>query len=100
MQDLLITMERVKRRLNPRLELIGILPTLYKQRALHSQEVLAAVKKKYGDKVYDFWVTDSIRFAETPLAGQSILSYARESDGAKSYRALAAKIVENHRAPD
>jgi len=100
MQELLITMERVKRRLNPRLELIGILPTLYKQRALHSQEVLAAVKEKYGDKVYDFWVTDSIRFAETPLAGQSILTYARESDGAKAYRSLAAKVIEDHRVPD
>ncbi|TMC99138.1 MAG: ParA family protein [Chloroflexi bacterium] len=97
MQELLITMERVKRRLNPRLELIGILPTLYKSRALHSQEVLAAVKEKYGDKVYDFGVTDSIRFAETPLAGMSILQYAKESDGAKAYRALAAKVMENHR---
>src|SRR5229473_2168611 len=97
MQELLITMERVKRRLNPRLELIGILPTLYRARALHSQEVLAAVREKYGDKVYDFGVTDSIRFAETPLAGQSILQYAKDSDVAKSYRALAAKVMENHR---
>src|SRR6266849_4050747 len=97
MQELLITMERVKRRLNPRLELIGILPTLYKSRALHSQEVLAAVREKYGDKVYDFGVTDSIRFAETPLAGQSILQYAKDSDGARSYRALAARVMENHR---
>jgi chromosome partitioning protein len=97
MQELLVTMERVKRRLNPRLELIGILPTLYKHRALHSQEVLAAVREKYGDKVYDFGVTDSIRFAETPLAGQSILQYAKESDGAKAYRALASKVMENHR---
>src|SRR5260370_35268270 len=79
MQELLTTMERVKRRLNPRLELIGILPTLYRARALHSQEVLAAVREKYGDKVYDFGVTDSIRFAETPLAGQSILQYAKDS---------------------
>jgi chromosome partitioning protein len=100
MQELLVTMERVKRRLNPRLELIGILPTLYKHRALHSQEVLAAVREKYGDKVYDFWINDSIRFAETPLAGQSILTYARESEGAKSYRALATKVMENHRVPD
>src|SRR6266576_1032928 len=100
MQELLITMERVKRRLNPRLELIGILPTLYKSRALHSQEVLAAVKEKYGDKVYDFGVTDSIRFAETPLAGMSILQYAKESDGAKAYRSLAAKVIEDHRVPD
>ncbi len=97
MQELLVTLERVKRRLNPRLELIGILPTLYKHRALHSQEVLQAVREKYGDKVYDFAVTDSIRFAETPLAGQSILQYAKDSDGAKSYRALAAKVMENHR---
>jgi chromosome partitioning protein len=97
MQELLVTMERVKRRLNPRLELLGILPTLYKQRALHSQEVLAAVREKYGDKVYEFGITDSIRFAETPLAGQSILQYAKESDGAKSYRALGAKVMENHR---
>jgi chromosome partitioning protein len=97
MQELLITMERVKRRLNPRLELIGILPTLYRARALHSQEVLAAVREKYGDKVYDFGVTDSIRFAETPLAGQSILQYAKDSDGARSYRALAARVLENHR---
>ena len=96
MQELLVTMERVKRRLNPRLELLGILPTLYKQRALHSQEVLAAVREKYGDKVYEFGITDSIRFAETPLAGQSILQYAKESDGAKSYRALGAKLMENH----
>jgi chromosome partitioning protein len=99
MQELLITMERVKRRLNPRLELIGILPTLYKSRALHSQEVLAAVKEKYGDKVYDFGVTDSIRFAETPLAGMSILQYAKDSDGARSYRALATRVLENHRQP-
>jgi chromosome partitioning protein len=100
MQELLVTMERVKRRLNPRLELIGILPTLYKHRALHSQEVLAAVREKYGNKVYDFWVTDSIRFAETPLAGQSILTYAKESDGAKAYRALATAVMQNHRVQD
>ena len=97
MQELFVTMERVKRRLNPRLELIGILPTLYKSRALHAQEVLAAVREKYGDKVYEFGVTDSIRFAETPLAGQSILTYARESDGARTYRALAVRVMENHK---
>src|SRR5205807_2579869 len=68
--------------------------------ALHPQEVLAAVREEYGNKVYDFGVTDSIRFAETPLAGQSILQYARESDGAKAYRALAVKVMENHRVQD
>src|SRR5258708_6877278 len=62
-----------------------------------AQEVLAAVREKYGDKVYEFGITDSIRFAETPLAGQSILTYAKDSDGARSYRALGAKVIENHR---
>ena len=55
------------------------------------------MREKYGDKVYDFGITDSIRFAETPLAGQSILTYAKDSDGARSYRALGAKVIENHR---
>src|SRR5260370_7267697 len=80
MQELLITMERVKRRLNPRLELIGILPTLYRARALHSQEVLAAAREKYGDKVYDFGVTASIRFAAQPRAGPYILPDATDAD--------------------
>ena len=45
-------------------------------------------------------MTDSIRFAETPLAGQSILKYAQESDGARAYRMLAAKVLENHKGHD
>src|SRR5947208_7778945 len=97
MQELFVTMERVKRRLNPRLELIGILPTLYKSRALHAQEVLAAVREKYGDKVYEFGVTDSIRFAETPLAGQSILTYTRESDVAVTYRASDVRAMRRQK---
>jgi len=58
------------------------------------------VREKYGSKVYDFWITDSIRFAETPLAGQSILTYAKESDGAKAYRSLATAVLQNHRVQD
>src|SRR5260370_24800690 len=56
MQKLLVTMERVKPRPNPPLELIGILPTLDKHRALHSQEVLAAGWGRYGSKVVNFAV--------------------------------------------
>src|SRR5207237_10862005 len=53
MQELFVTMERVKRRLNPRLELIGILPTLYKSSALHAHEVAAAAREKDGKQEYD-----------------------------------------------
>src|SRR5260370_34181276 len=64
MQELFVTLERVKRRLNPRLELIGILPTPDKQRALHSQAVLAPVRQKDAGKVCESGVTQCNPLAE------------------------------------
>jgi chromosome partitioning protein len=84
----------VRAKLNPGLTIAGILPTIYKPRTLHSQEVLDLVKENYGAQVFDVRVDASIRFAECPLAGQSILQYADNSPGAKSYRALAAQVLE------
>lgn len=99
MQQLLKTIDRIRAKLNPRLRVAGILPTIYKARTLHSQEVLQLVKQHFGDKVYDFAIRDSIRFAESPLAGQSILQYSGQSDGARSYRQLADAVLagSNHR---
>jgi chromosome partitioning protein len=97
MQQLLNTVDRVKAKLNPRLKVAGILPTIFKARTLHSQEVLQAVKDHFGTIVFDFAIKDSIRFAESPLAGASILQYAGSSDGAQSYRALAEAVMGNHR---
>jgi chromosome partitioning protein len=97
MQQLLNTVDRVKAKLNPKLKVAGILPTIFKARTLHSQEVLQAVKDHFGTIVFDFAVKDSIRFAESPLAGASILQYAGHSDGAQSYRALAEAVMGNHR---
>src|SRR5205807_9584436 len=88
MQQLQRTIDRVRAKLNNKLHIAGILPTIYKSRTLHSQEVLDLVKGAYGDMVFNITVDASIRFAETPLAGQSILQYAPSSPGAKSYRAL------------
>ena len=93
MQQLLKTIERIRAKLNPKLRIAGILPTIYKARTLHSQEVLGLVKQHFGDKVYDFAVRDSIRFAESPLAGQSILQYSGQSDGARTYRLLAESVL-------
>jgi chromosome partitioning protein len=98
MQLLFNTIERVRLKLNPRLRIHGILPTIHKSRTLHSQEVLELVKDRYGDLVYPVTVKDSIRFAETPLAGMSILQYAPTSDGANSYRTLARQVILNHEA--
>jgi chromosome partitioning protein len=100
MQQLLHTIDRIKAKLNPKLKVAGILPTIYKGRTLHSQEVLQLVRDHYGDTVFPFAVKDSIRFAESPLAGQSILQYAGASDGARAYRELAQAMLGNHRSAD
>ena len=99
MQQLERTIERVRAKLNSKLHISGILPTIYKSRTLHSQEVLDLVKGHFGKMVFDITVDSSIRFAETPLAGQSILQYAPASAGAKSYRALAKAVVKMDEAP-
>ncbi|MDQ6773010.1 MAG: AAA family ATPase [Candidatus Dormibacteraeota bacterium] len=93
MQQLQRTVDRVRAKLNPRLRVGGILPTIYKARTLHSQEVLQLVREHYGDLVYDFVIKDSIRFAEAPLAAASILRYAANSDGARAYRQLADAVL-------
>ena len=93
MQQLQRSIERVRNKLNPKLHVAGILPTIYKSRTLHSQEVLSLVKEAYGDEVFPFFVKDSIRFAECPPAGRSILEYASDTDGARAYRELADKVL-------
>jgi chromosome partitioning protein len=98
MQQLQRSVERVRVKLNPKLHVAGILPTIFKARTLHSQEVLELVRQHFGDLVYDFAVNDSIRFAESPLAAVSILQYASSSAGAQAYRRLAEAILNNNHA--
>ncbi|HET9051163.1 MAG TPA: AAA family ATPase [Candidatus Dormibacteraeota bacterium] len=99
MQQLRRTIERVRAKLNPRLVVDGILPTLFKPRTLHAQEVLELVREHYGSEVYDLRVDSSIRFAECPLQGESILQYASGSPGARAYRQLASAVLgREHRA--
>jgi chromosome partitioning protein len=97
MQQLQRSVERVRVKLNPKLHVAGILPTIFKARTLHSREVLELVRQHFGDLVYEFAVKDSIRFAESPLAAVSILQYASASEGAQAYRQLAeAVLTSNH----
>jgi chromosome partitioning protein len=98
MQQLQRSVERVRIKLNPKLHVAGILPTIFKARTLHSQEVLELVRQHFGDLVYDFAVKDSIRFAESPLAAVSILQYASASEGAQAYRKLAEAVLNGNHA--
>jgi chromosome partitioning protein len=92
-RPLLRAVERVKARLNPELELSGILPTMYSTGTIHSHEVLEEVQSIFGDKVYEVIVYESRRFAEASAASQSMLDYAPDHKGADAYRQLAREIA-------
>ena len=90
---LMDTVEKVRDRLNPDLRLEGIIPTMYDGRTLHGREVLARVKDAFGPSLYKTIIRRTIRFAEAPVAGESILTYAEASSGAADYRALAKEVL-------
>jgi chromosome partitioning protein len=90
---LIQTIDKVKERLNPDLELEGILATMYDRRTLHGREVLARVVQAFGDKVFHTVVNRTIRFPETTVAGEPITSFAPTSVGAASYRDLAREVA-------
>jgi chromosome partitioning protein len=91
---LLNAIERVKGRLNPNLELAGILATMYSTGTIHAREVLEEIRSVFGDKVFDLVIYKSIRFAEASVANQAIVDYARRHKGAKAYLELAEMVVD------
>jgi chromosome partitioning protein len=90
---LIQTIEKVQERLNPELELEGLLATMYDSRTLHSREVLARVVEAFGDKVFHAVINRTVRFPETTVVGESILSYASSSPAAAAYRDLAKEVL-------
>jgi len=94
---LLETIDRVQRRLNPQLKLLGILPTMYNSRTIHAREVLEEIRATLGDKVFPVVIKNSIRFAEAPVARQPILEYASSHPGAEAYRTLAEVILSEQK---
>jgi chromosome partitioning protein len=90
---LIQTIEKIQERLNPRLEVEGILATMYDARTLHGREVLARVVEAFGNKVFHTVINRTIRFPETTVAGEPITSYASNSTGARAYRELAKEVL-------
>ena len=91
--QLLDTVRDVKRILNKKLTVLGILPTLYDGRSTHAREVLEDVGERYDLPVLSPPIPKTVRFAEAPAVGRSILSTARSSKGAAAYREVAAALV-------
>ena len=90
---LMDTISKITERLNPNLEIVGILATMYDARTVHGREVLGRVEDAFGDQVFRTVIGKTIRFAEAPVAGQSILTYAADSSGAAAYRKLAKEVL-------
>jgi chromosome partitioning protein len=90
---LMDTIQKVQERLNPQLELEGILATMYDARTLHGREVLARVVEAFGDRVYHTVITRTVRFPETTVVGEPITTYAPTSTGAAAYRQLAREVL-------
>ncbi|MGW0044655.1 ParA family protein [Rhodococcus sp. NPDC003348] len=87
------TVEKVRDRLNPRLQMSGIVVTMFDARTLHAREVMTRVVEVFGDLVYDTVVNRTVRFPETSVAGEPITTWAPKSGGAQAYRALAREVI-------
>ena len=90
---LIQTIEKIQERLNPRLEIEGLLATMYDARTLHGREVLQRVVDAFGDRVFHTVVARTVRFPETTVAGEPITTYATSSAGATAYRDLARELL-------
>jgi chromosome partitioning protein len=91
--QLLDTVHDVQRLTNRDLAVLGVLPTLFDSRTTHAREVLADVSSRYGLDVIEPPIPKSVRFAEAPARGRSILRTASRTPGAAGYRALARRIA-------
>jgi chromosome partitioning protein len=91
--QLLDTVHDVQRILNPSLTVLGVLPTMFDGRTNHARAVLADVSNRYGLTVLEPAIPKSVRFAEAPAAGRSVLSTAARTRGADAYRELAIGLM-------
>jgi chromosome partitioning protein len=87
------TIKKVKRKLNKKLKVIGILPTMYNPRTIHAREVLGSLKKYFVDLVFATVIKETVKFKESSVGGYSILEYAESSDVAQAYRKLAEEVM-------
>ncbi len=101
MSKLIEILQLLKKRLNPRLEILGILPCLYDSRLKLAREVLAEIRKYFGEKVFASPVRSNVKLAEAPSFGQTIFEYAPDSNGALDYVEVAKEIARGEaRDPD
>jgi chromosome partitioning protein len=87
------TVELVREQLNPRVRIEGILPTMLDRRTVHAKEALELLEEHFGDRLLATRVKKTIRFAEAPVKGMSVLRYDPDSLAAQTYRDLAKELL-------
>jgi chromosome partitioning protein len=91
------TLEMIRENLNPEVAIEGILPTLVDTRTLHAREALELLEENFGDQMFVTRIKKTVRFAEAPVQGMSVLRYDPNGTAADAYRALAKEVLSDGR---
>jgi chromosome partitioning protein len=89
------TLSMVREELNPEIEIEGILPTLVDNRTVHAKEAIEILEENFGDRVFASRINKTVRFAEAPVKGMSVLKYDPDGKAAYAYRRLAEEVLAN-----
>ena len=89
------TLSMIRENLNPDIEIEGILPTLMDTRTVHAKEAIEILEENFGDRVFASRIRKTVRFAEAPVKGMSVLKYDPDGVAAQSYRDLATEVLAN-----
>jgi chromosome partitioning protein len=91
--DLLETIDKIKQRANPELQILGALITLYDKRTILSRDIQEQIADVFGDKVFKTLITKSVRLEESPAYRESIFTFAPSSSGAVEYYQLSEEVL-------
>ncbi len=89
------TLTMIRENLNPKVQIEGILPTLVDSRTVHAKEAIELLEENFGDRVFASRINKTVRFAEAPVKGMSVLKYDPDGKAAYSYRQLAKEVLGN-----
>jgi chromosome partitioning protein len=92
------TLSMIRENLNPHVEIEGILPTMYDSRTLHSREAVEILQENFGELVFDTKIRKTVRYAEAPVKGTSVLKYEPSGSAAEAYRQLAKEVLNGAQA--
>jgi chromosome partitioning protein len=92
------TLSMIRENLNPTVGIEGILPTMFDSRTLHSREAVEILQENFGDLVFETRIRKTVRYAEAPVKGTSVLKYDPSGSAAEAYRDLAKEVLDAAKA--